>query len=541
MPRWRRYAGAAAGAVLGLVTTEQPWTGAVYGYQVGKWSERNLPKNIKMPRTPRTQRTRRRTNPYPSPRYSGSRSRTLPPRYGGSKRVPANMSTGKRKLSSGSSTYSGRRDRLGRPYVTVGAAARRGSVRKSMKRGRKPLFTPGPYTGNFRKPVRVKRTAESKALSQGYHLTVEQHGVVSDSDTVFITHSTLYINRMADAIMAALIRKIMTKAGFKMTNVYNEVAASTPSGGTSTIPSIQPAENSGGLKFIYTEKEMTNGIYQQWQWESTDNLNFNGFLAGMTHFRNRLIEFMRNTSPTGTVGSPAVEPYKIAVYKQDQSGADVFWRLGAEMYLEDVHLELDIQSHLTIQNRTAAAYHLAGTTGDHLDADRVDNQPLKGWIYEFKHADPRLRHTGNQNNGTLLNNAGFNRIPDTGLALGRGANFDGSREPFVPQYFSNISKATRVVLQPGEMKKLSFYHKFSGKFNSVYKKLRVTRWDLTTTVSGAQGKSQMVCFEEMIRTVSTNKINIGYEREYKVGAIVKYSLSQAPLESYLTSEEYNAI
>jgi hypothetical protein len=42
-----------------------------------------------------------------------------------------------------------------------------------------------------------------------------------------------------------------------------------------------------------------------------------------------------------------------------------------------------------------------------------------------------------------------------------------------------------------------------------------------------------------MRTPSANKIYISYEREVKIGAIVKASLRQGPLESKIVSTEIN--
>jgi len=390
------------------------------------------------------------------------------------------------------------------------------------------------YTGRSGKSKKNKQTMESKCLSLGALTTIEQHGSVADPNCVYLMHSTGSINQLAAAINFALMRKIMNKAGFKITNQNNEVAVSLPIAGANV------EENSSGIRFVFTCKNQNLDSYQNYVYDTVDGQNFSDMARIWTDMRNRIIDYIRNEG--------VLEPYKLSVYKRDTL---TNWVLGAEMFLEDSHIEIYMKSNLVIQNRTLGA----GATGN-AEIDRVDAQPLKGLCYEFKHADPRVKHSALNSTATIKQNTLFNNMQDDGLRLVRGNEFlghlegstgfqysyGGAAEPFVPKYFANCHKSHKVVVQPGEIKSFGFNWKLKGKIVNVIKKLRVAHWDGSISdFSGQIGKCQMVGLEEVMRTFTTNRVTIGYERELKIGVIVKPGFRQAPIETIVVAQEKNNV
>lgn len=383
------------------------------------------------------------------------------------------------------------------------------------------------YKGRFNTPKKVKRTIEQTCLSQGYHKTVEQFGGVDDPNSVYLTHSTVCNVQVGYTIATAALRKVMTMAGFKITQAFNEIQTSAPVAGTFENPS-----SADGIRFHFQTRDAVIGTTVNYVYDTTDGQTFNDLtsytLGGFDQLPNSFIDYMRNNSNA--------VPYRLAVYKKDyQSAVNWTWILGSELLFEDAHLSLFLNSLLTIQNRTKGA---ATSLDDPLGTDRVDSQPLMGYIYEFKHGDPRLRHSGPISGGTN-SNLMFGRIDERGIDLQKGAVYVNASEPFQPKYFSNISKATKITLQPGDMKKTGFSYKFSGTFKNVLKKLRCEKW-FGTDLTGIIGKSQMVCLEEVMRTLTSNKITIAYERTFKIGAIVKPVKRQALLETGLFAQQIDA-
>jgi hypothetical protein len=332
---------------------------------------------------------------------------------------------------------------------------------------------------------------------------------------------------MANSIYSAMMRKIMSKAGFKMSGLFNEVAVSNPIIGTN------PAENSSGLRFIYSVKLQGFGTVTNVLYDTVDNQNFGDILNSFGQFKNHIWDYLRGEQGGGT--REATEPFKLAVYTKDVNAGTDQWRLGAEMYLEDLSIQLDVSSTLTIQNRTKAA----DATTD-LSTDRVDSQPLKGYIYEFKHADPRVRFSGPEIAAGTNSNQMFNRMNTNGLALIRGNQFNPATEPLDPKYFANLSKATKITIQPGEMKKTFFTYRFSGKITNLLKKMQVTRYLSGPNIfTGMIGKCQFIALEELMRTPSTNLIQVAYEREMTMGCTVKYKYHDTPLDDIINGTEIN--
>jgi len=513
VPQWRRYAFAASYGTVGALAANVPGAliGGYYGYKAGKRSEISLPKRRKIMDSGYGSGKRK---------YASGSTPGLRKRY----KTPAYVAKGKKGAVLSRAAFLAR---IGKQSGPGGRAVPIRPPRRTRRTGKKPYT--GPYQGKLPKGRKVKHNIESLCLSQGYVKKVEQYGVIRDPDCVYINHSTGYLNEIARTFAVALLRKAMTKAGFKITNQHQELAITAP------IAGLNASENSEGIRFVYTTKDTITGAYNNIIYDTVDNQSFIKMVQNWPQFPNHIIDYIRNVN--------ASEPFKLSVYKRDFGAISTFWNLGAEMYLTDCKMQLFIQSTLTIQNRTAAA----NTTGeDQLDANRVDNQPLKGWLYDFKNADMRVRHQGPLNAfDPDTQNSFFNRSQDNGLSLIGGAEFannyavtaqitetTGATEPFVPKYFANISKATPIMIQPGEVRKTSFNYKYSGKITNILKTMKVVFWDgVNTAFTGMRGKCQMIALEEMMRTQSSNRVTIAYEREMTIGCIVKPALLQAPLEA----------
>jgi len=495
-----------AGGTLGYVTANVP--GAVVGARLGyKWSKasRNLPKNKSMP-----------GNPYPTPSRT-PRKRKASIQYGS-----AGLKKIRSRLFVGAANRQAYLSAVRRPSKRNGR--KRGGQRKRVRKGRRGAK-------RFRRPTSRKaaHNTESTYQSLGYHKTIEQYGTVSDPNCVFLGHSSVYLEEMSFTIKTALMRKILNKAGFKITNQWNEVQTSDPIVGTNG------ALNSFGLRFVYEKKNAFTGGYAVYTYDTVDNQTFNQICTGFSDMSDQLLAYFRGAASSQAAQND--EPYRLAVYKYD-TGVIGFtaWRLGAEMFLEDCTLDVMLSSTMCIQNRTKAALDDVPTSTVGYDADRIDAQPLKGMLYEFKNGEPRIRHGGPSVTITPLgSNQIFNRTCENGLNLIRGGDYIAGEEPFVPKYFGNIVKATTVYLQPGEMKKTTFKYNFKGRFLNIIKKMQVTRWNggsgTASFVAGTTGKCQMIALEEVMRTNSSNKVTCGYERELKIGCIVGYKYSPVPLET----------
>jgi len=528
------FFGGVAGGTLGYLLGDIP--GAALGYKLGSSVGNNLPKKKLMDSGYGSRK--RRTSVLLGP-YSGKRNKIGHVAIGGKEVGRVSRADFLKRL--GVKPGGGR--------VTKKTAGQRRTV-KAVRRKSTPHSNHGVYTGKTGKSKKNKRTWESKFLSQGALTTVEQYGTVTDPDCVYLAHSTGHILQLCWAIQYAILRKIMNKAGFKITNQNIEVPVSVP------LEGLNVADNSAGLKFLFTCKNRALLTYRNYDFDTVDGQSFSDMNRLWVEMRDRFIDFVR--------GTEVWEPYKVAVYKRDTTALGTDWILGAEMYLEDCHIDLSMISTLTIQNRTLAAEATIGTSNDQINVDRIDAQPLKGYVYEFKHADPRVKHSalGMSSVPVASRNNLFESMHDIGMRLIRGnqflgavtnlvptpanpavlvdTSFGGAIEPLEPKYFANCDKSHKVIMQPGEMKKVNFKWDLKGKIVNVFKKLKVTVWDGPSfAFNGMVGRAQMISLEEMMRTPSTNKVTIAYERELKIGCIVKAAFKQAPVETIVVAEQYN--
>jgi len=501
--------GAVSGATLGYIVGNVP--GAVAGAKFG-WEAGNSYQNTMQPSITGSSRKRRGSA---SSTIRGSASRRRVSVSGGSyvsNRRPSTVSSGSRRSSLLSRASTG-----GMSYKRGGRIGKS----KYKKASRKMKA--------YKKAKRNKFVSKNKAQATGFHRTYEQFGTVSSGDTVYLAHSSMFVDEISNTLYAAMLRKILNKAGFKMSGLFREIAVSDPGvvAGTS--------ENSFGLRFIYTIKTQMVGTEQNFFFYTSDGQNFGDVLNGFAQMRNHLNQFLMDRLDLVIADAlpETREPYKLAVYKADNDGTTIRWRLGAEMFLEDLSVNISVKSELTVQNRTAAA-----TGTGVFDTDRIDTQPLIGYLYDFKHADPRVRFGGFTS--STISNQVFNQMPSTGLNLIRGSQFSSAQEPLTGKYFANIQKTQKFTLSPGEMKKCFLTYQYKGKLVNLLKKMQATNFEAATnSFNGVIGKSQMLGFEEALRTPSENLVTIAYQRAFNAGCTCYYKPSTTPLDNVLNTLQIN--
>lgn len=359
----------------------------------------------------------------------------------------------------------------------------------------------GTYKGKFKKPTGSKKAkVETYYLSKGYHSTQEKYGDVSDPHCVYLGHSTFNAAQQAKTIVGAMYRRLLKKAGISIGSRNQE------------IPFFSE-EDSRGFRITYTVRRETNGNINTYYYDCVDNETLKSLITNNTAVLNHITGVLSNNQFAYT----DYWPYTMKLYAADKDsalGASDGWRLAASLNFGDEKLEIGMMSTMVVQNRTLGA---GATTGD---VDRVDNQPLSGYIYEFNNAVPKLRYV------TASENA-LQTMTVNGTLKIAASNFDaalGLSEPPVPAKFGNLKKSSKVILQPGDMKKVSVSMKYVGVFKTILKDLQS---DFSTTVgsdqviSKARGRSQVLCLEELMRTSTENPVVLSYEIEYKVGAILR--------------------
>lgn len=473
---FKKWGGRIAAGTMGFILGNVP--GAVAGYEMMKRYEKTYPESDNMI----TSRNRR---------YSG---------FGVDYNGRSRMSYGYASLyNRGGRSTAWNRGKFKKPRKLVRKRKRTKSVVKKVKKRKMG-----------RKRKQSLSACFTKAQRLGYHITGEIHGVVQDPHCAYVSHSTLNMPELGKAIMGAMVRKVFKKAGIEpVTHSMNLQGAGTAA--------TYPAQ----YELVYEiVNPITAGIVAYSHVFPTApaiTYTFDDIIADFNTMRGHILDFLYKDVET--------EPLRLHLFQIDagSEGAQAYKNL-AILQLTDETLHVCAISTLAIQNRSAGEN--ATGSGTNVDPnslynlDRVDNQPVKGLLYEFKHASPMLRVpavTYPLTAGALEVNTQLQNMQDFGVRLVRSAELKQDYwEPPNPKAFANLKAAHKVSLQPGDIKRCSVAHQWKGTFTSLFKKLG-PRTNVIGYYHGGPGYSQTVCLEEVIRTSGGNPITLNYEREHKVG------------------------
>nr|UOF79753.1 putative capsid protein [Cressdnaviricota sp.] len=344
---------------------------------------------------------------------------------------------------------------------------------------------PGTYQGKFA----LSKEASSKGLRDKYQkkgavYITENFGTLADADICYIGHSTYNSDCIRHAIGHAMLRKLFKKGtGLDISTPYEELP----------LKDLVPSSGPTAYKITYQTRDGNGGVSNY-----THDINNDETLETLLFKASGGFSLWDNLNECLTIKNPQVVEY-VYLFSHDNVLA---YRL--DMTKEVLHIAMS--SHMVIQNRTKAASDGSAST------TQVDAQPLKGPVFEFSVAVPKLKSS----EPVLLN------VTDTnGLILIRSNQLGGTnplsyREPPVKATFQNVVKSGYTRLNPGALKSMTTGIDCTGYYANVLYKLRLQ--DDEGVVRRAYGKSQMACFEEELNSGSANNISLSYECQHIAGA-----------------------
>jgi len=449
------YVGGAAGAALGFITDNVP--GAVLGAQLGyraSLAAKNFTKNKDM-----AQGQKRKARP------SG-----MPTKY---------------QKSSKGKTMAMVQKRMGK------------MAKGKPKAGKAPT---GTYRGRFKKPRKLVKDIKAKAGKLGWQQVLEFNGSVSDADIVYLHYNNYQKDEIFKTITGAIVRTLFREAKIDISNQEQVLQLNTPT--TSQFN----ASNAFIITFL-TINPITQAILET-NYPIPTNATLRAVILGCYNTPGHIGQFMNSYMTNGS----NLEPYGIYLHRDVQALGRIHM---ASLTFENLMVEIECNSTLTVQNSTLGS----GTSTDPT-ADRVDNQPLKGSLYHFGNADPRLKQTASIGNGVLNN---IDWVFSSGVTRGMVAfggsifPYDIDKEPPTTRMWKNIKKSSGITLDPGNIKKTSISNKYKNYFVELLKKFRADVFGTTqglpifNNVKACQ--SQILALEERIRTASTNLITVNWEYE----------------------------
>lgn len=429
------------------------------------------------------------------------------------KKLPPNMETPsrtprKRSRSRGRpSTRSPKMVPADRDVSMKRSRSKSRSKSKSRSRSRsRSRSSGGGVSGRKGKAKGAKKglAVSSKSFYQnGYQTTVETFGEVKDPDAIWLYHGTFNPQAYARAIVGALLRRLFQKAGCPIQN------------GNGELP-LRTLADSDGFDLSYTYVLPTDETYATNTVAIANNTTFFDLVescSALTGIAESILLYLTN-------GFNPI-PHRLSLYAQDKDGASTFSRLASTIDLHNLHIDLQISSILTMQNRTSGA----GTAN--VELDRIDNQPLKTTTFDFNHADPRLASmnlatTGlNQPVTNLIGIAyqeGVKTIRNQQITLLSGT-LDFQNAP-PKKFWTNCFSRDVGTFEPGAIAKSVVTETYSGKLHTIMKKMRASQVSAQGLAPLVHGKSRLIHHEEMLRTASTNKVEVAYSHEYKCSAVV---------------------
>jgi len=363
------------------------------------------------------------------------------------------------------------------------------------------------YKGYFKRASYKTKTIEGEYASRGYVQKRESFGTVSDPHCLYIGHTTYDPAMIGGTIAAALIRKVLAKAGITLNSRYEELP-------------LAGITNSRGFKIDFhtiTQAGVTTLVDS---YVFADDATLTTVITAMPD----LAQFFINCL-LGDNTEMDEKPYALLLYQQDRYQNDPVLdeaRLAAKLDLGEEIISMKIMSYMTIQNRTQGTFETGGT----FNVERSDVQPLKGRLYEFKNADWRLRIVN-------VPQSLLNHVPVDRAVMVRSAQLGADFQDVVPpNYFQNCVKSGLVKMQPGNMKRMAINYKFNGLLVNMLVKMRAASNFIVGGVNYASrvpGQMQVIGFEEEMRTISAQSIDCAYERQYVVGVSFR-TRKPAPLK-----------
>jgi len=134
-------------------------------------------------------------------------------------------------------------------------------------------------------------------------------------------------------------------------------------------------------------------------------------------------------------------------------------------------------------------------------------------------------------------------LPKKGRLPIRGEELPDYEEPPNPRHFANIDRVNNLVINPGDIKQFNISHDYKGShqllFERIKAKFRAGYIVVADVVAGCPGKSQMIALEEMIRSISSNDINITYERQIEIGCFLSSMKKKVEFTTSVKSQAFN--
>lgn len=365
-----------------------------------------------------------------------------------------------------------------------------------MRQGYMRSYTSGRYIGRFKKARKVSRKSQ-RGFKAGCVFKLENGGKITDPNCVYIGTSTYSAVFTVRNICRCIVKELWKQMDIPIENFANEA--------TTTAGSINVSYYTSHTSTSITTAGTAVTIGDSYEVISGGLQALMDAIFGEAKSERTLYEIRYNrTLATITDKIPNIR--------------------GSNFYFKDVST-----ATIELQNET-----LAASLAENSNRNSVTNNPLQGRTYLRNGATgflPKMRADITKAFITSDNGS------TTGiLAVSAAENTESvTRKPVPPSFFQSKIKSSKVMLQPGQIKKYTIKHTISYPLDKFLNKHH-SAIDRTTEMNYL-GKTIMIGLEKQLNNRDElNEISVGYEVNARYVTTYKYSpkIWTAPFIAELT-------
>lgn len=363
-----------------------------------------------------------------------------------------------------------------------------------------------------RKPV--KRTRRRYVKGENYYgkygaiNTTEINGSVSDTDCVYLGHSSFAPGVMLSMIAYAIIRRLFKMGiGYESDNLED------------VIPYISGAvEASNGCVVEIRQINLDTGVKSR----ITHTLGASETLASVGNWlKLNVLEFASSESTNNPVNDTERNNRLLSIQLTDLSTNTV----KAHMDLTTLKVSAFAKSTLKMQNVTIPT---AGAD----ETDNVANTPLQGRQYHFAHWQPATADTDmvvlnrvNQDTGVLaveIKKSGVGGLP---------AKYNTWKEPPPSKAFVNCSKSVPTRIEPGTIKEHTSITRVNMSLERMLRAICLRRGNVNNR-SVKLGQHEIFAWERMIQMSGDLPLKVNYECNIFTGVAVTHRPANAIMQTF---------
>ncbi|QXP07713.1 MAG: putative capsid protein [Arizlama virus AZLM_719] len=377
---------------------------------------------------------------------------------------------------------------------STGGGGRVGNYRSagpSSKGPGKRKYTRKTVASKKRKRVQYNIAGSTKYLENG--------GILTDSQCLYVAHSTMPAHEVTQAACRAVVKELFRQMGDSILN-WNQIPRNQ---GSSLVRTMR-------FEYIFPELALAPNVV------TYTIANTDSYTQIASELENRM---------DSNIATDAIEFLSVSIYETYSANVQT---QRAIVYLKNTLLDFEITSKLTLQNVTLATTS-AETNND--EVSNVESQPLKGKVYNG------FAHRNYMELQSELS-TGLRQVliadPENGLVSinATSDNYGLLKKPPQKKVLGMKDEAY-ISMGPGELK--NFFTKYKRRLTwNKFCTICVGQFNSDIQIKQAFGSIQCIALEKYLdnRSASSAPIRLQYEVNHviKCAYVSARTLPSAPIQ-----------